>query len=90
MNQQDKFQQLKITQAKFIDGKLVMNLLKRDYCLVFDVQNQTFNNQQFYLHPELRDVDYNIYSGVIPAINPENDLLLLTHNFVNEIIGKRA
>jgi hypothetical protein len=35
-NQQDKFSKLNFNQAKFIDGKILLNIFKRDFCLAFD------------------------------------------------------
>lgn len=48
----DQYKRLKITEAKFINGKIVFNLLKKDFCLVYDTATQSFENKQSYLHPD--------------------------------------
>jgi hypothetical protein len=85
----DKFKKLLISQAKFVNGSIVFNVYKKDFCLVFDTSTQSFKNKQFYLHPELRDSEYVIYSGTIPKA-PKIDFLVVTYNVINELMTKRA
>lgn len=82
-NQHDK---ILVEDAELINGVLIFQVKNRDFCLVYDTNTKSFQNKQFYLHPEVRG-SYKLYKGRMPNI--DQDLLLVTHAFKNVLINQK-
>jgi len=78
---------LYIDEIALIGEYILMRVKAKEYCVVFNTKNSSFESRPYYLHSDIRDDRFNIYTGRLPG--SEVDTLMVSYTYFNDLLQKR-